>query len=80
MSGNALSSARRDSDWIKKGFFSESEVLQWHRQPREVVQSLVSLGMFKNRVDVALKDSIVGNSDGKWMVALGDLGHLFQFW
>ena len=36
---------------MRKHFFSE----QWHRLPREVVES-PSLELFKNRVDMALRD------------------------
>lgn len=43
---------------IRKNFF-ESVVLQWHRQPREVVES-PSTEVFKNCVDVALR----GRHDG----------------
>ena len=32
-------------------------MLQWHRLPREVVESL-SLEVLKNRVDVALRDVV----------------------
>ena len=38
---------------IRKKIFSGRVVLQWHRLPREVVESL-SLEVLKNRVDVAL--------------------------
>jgi len=37
--------------------FSERAVLQWHRLPREVVESL-SLEVFMNHVDVALRDVV----------------------
>lgn len=39
---------------IRRYFFSERMVLQWHRLPREVVQSL-SLEVFQNCGNVALK-------------------------
>jgi len=39
---------------IRRYFFSERVVLQWHRLPREVVQSL-SLEVFQNCGNVALK-------------------------
>ena len=42
---------------IRKHFFSERAVLQWHRLPREVVQS-PSLEVLKNHVDVALRNMI----------------------
>ena len=45
---------------IRKHLFSEGVVLQWHRLPREVVESL-SLKVFKNRVDVALRDVVSGH-------------------
>ena len=38
--------------------------MQWHGLPREVVQSL-SLGMFENNGDVALRDVVIGcDGDG----------------
>ena len=43
----------------RKNFFSKGMVRQWHRLPREVVQS-PSLEVFENRVDVALRDVVSG--------------------
>ena len=37
--------------------FLERTVMQWHRLPREVVES-PSLEVFKNHVDVALRDVV----------------------
>jgi len=42
---------------IRRNFFSEGEVMNWSRQPREVVQS-PSLEVFKNHGDVALRDMV----------------------
>ena len=46
-------------------------VLQWHRLPREVVESL-SLEVFQNRVDVALRDVVSGHGGDGLAVGLGD--------
>ena len=57
--------------------FSEKEVRQWHRLPREVVQSL-SLEVFQNRVDVALRAMVSGQGGGRLVAGLDDLRDLFQ--
>ena len=44
---------------IRKNLFSKRAVMQWHRLPREVVES-PSLEVFQSRVDVALKTWSVG--------------------
>jgi len=62
---------------IRKHLFSEKVVLQWHRLPREVVQSL-PLEVFTNHVDVALRDVISGHGEDWLMVGLDDLSHFFQ--
>jgi len=50
-------------DIQKKKSFSARAVRQWHRLPREVVES-PSLEVFQSRVDGALRDT--GSAHGGW--------------
>jgi len=50
---------------------------QWHGLLREVVQSL-SLKVFKNHVEVALRDVVSGHGGDGLVVGLDDFSGLFQ--
>jgi len=50
---------------LGKNFFSQKAVLQWHRLPREVVESLE---VFQSRVDVALRTLSVGMVGISWQL------------
>ena len=76
--GKAPSCTRRGSGWILGIyfiFFSERAAGQWHRLPRQVMESL-SLEVFKNHVDVALRDVVSGHGDDSLTLGLDDLRSL----
>jgi len=62
---------------IRKIFFLERVMRQWHRLPKEVVESL-SLEMFKSCSVVAMRDVISEHGGDGLVVGINDLSNLFQ--
>jgi len=62
---------------IRKHFFSERVVMQWHGLPRDVVGS-PSLEVFRNCVDAPLRDVVSERGGDGLTCGIDDLGGLFQ--
>ena len=69
-------SAIRCTLWCD-GFLAERVVMHWHRLPWEVAESLL-LEVFRNCVDVALRDVVSGHGGDGLTVGLHDLKGNFQ--
>ena len=77
-SAMASNCTRGGSGWILGNISSQKKMVKYsNKQPREVVGS-PPLEVFKIRVDVVLRDMVSGHGGDGLMVALDDLGGLFQ--
>jgi len=61
---------------MRKHFFFERVMRQWHRLSREVVES-PSLEVFKKRVYMVFKDMVSGHGGDSLMAGLDDLSVFF---
>ena len=62
---------------VRKNIFPEGVVRHWNRLPGEVVESL-SLEVFKDHIDMELREVVSGHGGSELMVGLDGLSGLFQ--
>ena len=75
--GAARSLSMKQAKCIRRDFFSGRVVRQWHRLPREGLQS-PSLEVFRKGRDVALSNVVSGQGGDGWADGLDKLGGLLQ--